>query len=541
MVFHDHTRRILSLSLFFLLGPILTASVLGVIVWRKLPFVVPAHEREMFAATGLNVRIGTVEYQRPDRLAYRDVRIVDPETKTVLLSCPEMGVAFFKSKNLKRFYVGESDPPEPPEKPGRPAEEHPETTARTTPTDRTKERDTGSSGLFDFFSDYLPFRKPVSGYWRITTPRMVVHFDRIAPRLGGMQLKEYFFGLLSRRRGPNDAPLEFAADSMEIRFSRSAHIQKALPEEIRVEIQAEVGTASATGAENGAGEGTVELKTVRGRFFSTDQSSRFDVVWSLPYFPPDESASFSAIRSRSGRVPTTHLRFSVPETTSVPAALLAAFVPLFEPLGPGCRFCGTIRCDSLPDVSSQTGLAKDGDWSVQWDKVMLRSIDLGHPRLAPMYSSYRVSGTVEGLYIHSARYYGTLLEATGKVQLVGGTIQRELLERLASRFRLIVAPEGFVERFPTETVPFDDCRVDFHLTPQGVHLRPDNPYGLLIQSRSGMEVYGQATSHPVPIHVLLSALVRDETPAVPLTPGSGNILGLIQADPEPATANPAPR
>lgn len=526
MLLHDHTRRMLALALFFLMGPMLTASVLGVIVWRQLPWSVRGHEQRIVRETGLNVAIGRVEHLHPQRVRYFDVRLLDPETRQVLLESPQLDISFVAAVNLERFKS------EKPFEKMFAREGNKKNIAKESTSDAGKKKaisegdEAGLTGMIDFFADYIPFHKPKSGYYRIVSPRFRLNVDPRLPGLGGGELKEYLFDMLTRRQGPDDAPLEFVVDALVIQTidSRPANNgQNNIPSK-----DSRIGS-------------DLTITALQGRYYSSAESTRFEAGWGFDYFPPGERVGFSAIRSRLGRTPTTHLRFFVPEEQFVPCALLAAFTPMFEQLGPECRFTGMIACDHLPGNSAETGLGGANGWDIRWEKVHLRDINLR--RFAPKYTPYRITGRIEGLYIESGRFgnpgdgrSNALIEAHGVIDLYTGTIEKELFQRLRRRFGLIVKPDAFIDSFPGNNVPFDRCLIGYSLTPQGAAFTSPSPGGIIMNFRDGeMEVYMPPKSEIVPYPVLLAALMRDHTPSLPWTSETSQIMGFLPAEPTPPT------
>jgi hypothetical protein len=511
---HDYTRRFLTLTLFFLLGPTLSVLVLGVIVCQKLPVAVRKHEQIILNQTGLNVRIDSVSELRPGETRYTNLRLIDSETKKTVLSCPELIITFVRTTNLKRF--------EPVDTLSENGETETVTAAvdvgevgdnTDTITVITENRQTN---LFDVVTDYIPFYRKGVGFWRVTAPQITVHFDRVPADVGGAQLKEFLFALLAHRRGPKDSPLEFTVDTLEIKT----------PVEVRN------GDASNTPLD-------LTLTFFGGRFYSTERSTRVDISWAFPHFSPSSVVAFHAVRSRTGSVPSTHITFSVPKNEYVPVTLLSSFVPQFEQLGKLCRFSGTIQCDHLPTPNLQTGITRETAWNVMWKDVSLRGIDL--KKFANDYTSFNLTGVIS-VEVTSAIYNDSLVTANGWADIVNGTIERELFQRLTKDFALIVEPKEFIEKFPGEQVPFDKCLFCFNITPGEVMFTAykGSYKNMIMQSREGiMEVSTQPTTTPISIPTLLSSMVKTDTPSIPWTPGTAKIMEVLPSDIAPQTAVPA--
>lgn len=85
---HDSTRRFLLLSLFVLIGPILSLSVLTVIVVRRLPGEAKRHEILLRGHSGHKISINSVEYKRPNQIRYNGVRLLDTFSEKTLIETP---------------------------------------------------------------------------------------------------------------------------------------------------------------------------------------------------------------------------------------------------------------------------------------------------------------------------------------------------------------------------------------------------------------------------------------------------------------------
>ncbi|MDR0705229.1 MAG: hypothetical protein LBF88_09590, partial [Planctomycetaceae bacterium] len=77
MTLHDQTRRIISLLLFFILGPLLTLGILAGIMLRKIPANARQFEYNAAVQTGLTWKIDAVEYRSLHGVRLKNVRLLD--------------------------------------------------------------------------------------------------------------------------------------------------------------------------------------------------------------------------------------------------------------------------------------------------------------------------------------------------------------------------------------------------------------------------------------------------------------------------------
>ena len=85
---YDSSRRLLTVSIFLVLGPLLTAALLGAIVVRKTPLAAHWEAGAIQSKVSRNVQVESVSYLRPDLVKLNGVKICDPLTGKPILFCP---------------------------------------------------------------------------------------------------------------------------------------------------------------------------------------------------------------------------------------------------------------------------------------------------------------------------------------------------------------------------------------------------------------------------------------------------------------------
>jgi hypothetical protein len=103
---HDQTRRIISLLLFFILGPLLTLGILAGIVLRKIPANARQFEYNAAVQTGLTWKIDAVEYRSLYCVRLKNVRLLDPLSANTIFFAPEIDWQYIVSENCDKFFPG---------------------------------------------------------------------------------------------------------------------------------------------------------------------------------------------------------------------------------------------------------------------------------------------------------------------------------------------------------------------------------------------------------------------------------------------------
>jgi hypothetical protein len=103
---HDQTRRIISLLLFFVLGPLLTLGILAGIVLRKIPANARKFEYNAAVQTGLTWKIDAVEYRSLYCVRLKNVRLLDSFSAKTIFFAPEIDWQYIVSDNYDKFFPG---------------------------------------------------------------------------------------------------------------------------------------------------------------------------------------------------------------------------------------------------------------------------------------------------------------------------------------------------------------------------------------------------------------------------------------------------
>jgi hypothetical protein len=103
---HDQTRRIISLLLFFILGPLLTLGILAGVVLRKIPANARKFEYNAAVQTGLTWKIDAVEYRSLYCVRLKNVRLLDSFSAKTIFFAPEIDWQYIISENYDKYFPG---------------------------------------------------------------------------------------------------------------------------------------------------------------------------------------------------------------------------------------------------------------------------------------------------------------------------------------------------------------------------------------------------------------------------------------------------
>ncbi len=489
---HDHSRRFLILLIFFLFGPGLTLGLVAGAVARKLPWNAKTYQQTIASETGLNLRIGTVEYRTPSVVRFQRVELVDKISETSFFFAPEIEWTFVPSEKPGDFFPGLES--------------------------KKKDNDDLRPSLesfVSFFSTVLPFRSQTSGFHRLTIPKSEIRFDSLVPEESARKTQELLFDLLSRYRTASSCPIQVGAESIGLRLDNGDSQRRPLPGSLRF---------------------------VQGSLYRLDESVRSEWEFRIPEVSEQEIQRFSVEQRHSARGNELDLRFvsgrpSNPKAYGqpIPCELAAMFCSIFRPFNANSLFSGEIEAE-------YRAAAIENPWTFRLTNVFFEKLDVA--RYAAEYTSFPVSGTAD-VQINQATFGNGFFTARGWINVLQGTVDRVLFHRLIERFSLRIEPESLLES-PLPTVPFDQCAVSFRLEKDGAAFWKENPPdpNLFMKCTSReMRVYLPQASQPTSYHAILAAFAPDAAPIVPLTSATQKIIGVLPMEkvgPKPVTAPTQP-
>ncbi|MDR3199034.1 MAG: hypothetical protein LBU34_14300 [Planctomycetaceae bacterium] len=461
MTLHDQTRRIISLLLFFILGPLLTLGILAGIVLRKIPANARKFEYNAAVQTGLTWKIDAVEYRSFYCTRLKNVRLLDSFSAKTIFFAPEIDCRYIISENFNKFFPGIETNSEHSDNP------------------------------------ILPFTASVrpNGFQQIFVPDSVLTFDHDSA--SAVAVRDTLEKILARFHLLSETPVQFVFENVGIFSVYSKQRPDEKPDRVRF---------------------------VRGNLYRTKNEIRSDWEFQVPEFSELETQQFSVIQKRQvNNVEITLRTGKIP----VPCELAAVFCSAFRRFGHGSRFSGefSVEKNSNPEIPP----------TLRLKNVSFKDIDMAP--FAEEYTPFSVSGTMRDLQMTHAALGPNIFTAEGCFQIVDGSIEKTLFQRIIERFNLIVKPSDISES-PRTMIPFTACAVHFRLQPEGVVFRPDelwqNALMHQVPDASGlgkMTVYfPDENRRLVSFHTLFSIFAPDTAPVVPLTPGLKNLFFLLPMD-----------
>lgn len=335
------------------------------------------------------------------------------------------------------------------------------------------------------------------GFWRIDIPESTVRLDLFSSEESVQVVQDFFFKLLSRLTGMSESPVRFAFETIDIHSPYSKAKEDARADRIRF---------------------------VAGNLYRTRLAFLSDWSFQVPSISETETQRFSVAHAR--RENTFELRFSSGKQP-IPCELASVFCSTFSAFGSGSRFSGTIF--------SQYRAGRQSPWTIHLHNAFLNNLDAAP--FAESYTPFAVTGTVKGIRIERATFGAGTMTAEGWLDIVDGSLERVLFNRLVDRFDLHVVP-GEIMEAPYGSIPFDRCLLGFRFQPEGAVFFSDQKDNLLFMVRYGDGLQTQPMAvcfssdrrQPVTYHEIMSALAPDTAPSFPLTPGSQRILSMFPPD-----------
>ena len=199
-----------------------------------------------------------------------------------------------------------------------------------------------------------------------------------------------------------------------------------------------------------------------------------------------EPAHIRVVRNRQVSPPASGFELST-GGGALPCNVLAMGLAELGPLGPRCRFRGSIWANQTPD-----------GWQ---GEVAGQLVDLDLGALVTDHFPHRLAGSAE-VTIRSARFRGSRLEQGSALVTAGpGTIDRSLIASAVDRLGLVA---GATPPDDAECVPYEQLAFQATLDSQGLHLA----------GRCAAAEQGTILSHDG--HCLLSEPIEQPTSAVAL-------------------------
>lgn len=491
MRFSDQTRRLITLLIFFLLGPLLTLGILAGIGLRRLPYNARLFERNLSIQTGLDWNIEAVDYRSPENIRLKKVRLIDPSLDKPLYFAPQIDLIYVSSVLREDCF---------------PDIESSAETAETVGLSVAGSAQKVAANAQKILSG----GKRPKGFWRISIPESSLRLN-IANQAGASQLVgEHFNRILSRFSNLSGEPIQIVLDKVEI----------FLPNRESTGNQLNQTNGGAGRAKNT--NDSFFVRFIAGNVYRTPKTIRSDWFFQMPAVSETEKQAVSIEQDRKSGVFRLTLKT---EEQPISCELASLFCPAFQSFGPGSRFSGEISGQYRPGLSQ--------GWNIRLRNAFLNDLDLA--RFASAYTPAAVSGNVQ-LSIASANFGDGPFEAQGWIWVRGGSLERSLFHRLVDRFALQVNPEGLVDA-PLEDYPFDDCMINFRLQADGiVFWSGDSRNVFMTRNGDGMKKHSMAVfftqrnMQPISYHSILSLFAPDSAPIVPLTPGIQKLVSIIPTD-----------
>jgi hypothetical protein len=343
----------------------------------------------------------------------------------------------------------------------------------------------------------LPFAAPIrsNGFRQIFVPDSVLTFDHDST--SAVTVRDALEKVLARFHLLSETPIQFVFENIGIFSTYSKKRPDEKPDRVRF---------------------------ARGNLYRTKNEIRSDWEFQVPEFSELETQRFSVTQKRQAS------SFEITLQTGkipIPCELVAVFCSAFRHFGNGSRFSGefSIEKNSNPEIPP----------TLRLKNVFFKDIDMAP--FAKEYTPFSVSGMIRDWQITHAALGPNIFTAEGCFQIVDGSIEKTLFQRMTERFNLIVKPSDILES-PRSMIPFTACAVHFRLQPDGVVFRPDdlwqNALMHQVPDASGlgkMTVYFHDENRQlVSFHTLFSIFAPDTAPVVPLTPGLKNLFFLLPID-----------
>jgi hypothetical protein len=474
----------------------LTLGLVAGAVVRKASWNAKFYEQAVAAATGLPLKIGSVESRTPTCVRLRDVTVLDTQTAVPLFNAPAVEWSFVSTGKLGDFFPG------------------------LVPKKKENVENRPSlKSLVSFFSAAFAVRSDGSGFCRLDIPQSELRFETLTREESARKSQELLLELITRYRKTSGLPIQVALERVDLRLRSDGDREQPLPGSVRF---------------------------VQGNLYGVEESVRSDWTFQIPDVSEMETQRFSLEERKSAKGTEVVFRFSNRKEKGypkmIPCELAGYFSSFFHPF----------NCDSLfnGEITAEYRVSESNPWTFRMTDLYLANLDVA--QCAADYTSFPVFGNAN-VQIYEATFGDGVFMAAGWLQVQNGSIDRTFFRRLVENFALeVTSPEILNSSMPS--IPFDNCVVSFRLTKDGATFWKDesNPPNLfmLCESRSPvMHVYLPNIKRPISYPAFLAAFAPDAAPIIPLTPGTQKIISTLPtatptSKPSPATPLPmtaAPR
>ncbi|MGL4943664.1 MAG: hypothetical protein ACRC46_10785 [Thermoguttaceae bacterium] len=271
---------------------------------------------------------------------------------------------------------------------------------------------------------------------------------------------------------------------------------------------------------------TMRLTSFRAKSSRTEDEHQLDGTFTMANDAATDAVVWSANRAfKPSATVRSRVSLTTTPTSPIPMSLLSIFVPALDAAGSESRFVGTLRGELMWEEEQQRPL-----WSLFLQEATVRNIPL--ETLAKQFTNYRVSGTIEGIYLSEAHWRGGLVSATGWIHLVRGVLDTELIGRLATNLQLRTTPEDFLSHHVGGIVPFEQFGLRYQLTRRGATFEAPSENGIIMQDAARtMSLLIPPALQPTPYSEILAVLTPPTAPQVPWTPQTKQALQILPTEP----------
>ena len=500
-VLSENGRRLLTLSLFFALGPSLLFFIGHKIFSRNSGDALKSCEESISQLVDLKVRIERREFLRPRAQRLVNVKFLLEDDLEIAV-CPEIYIVGERDENFikkiatlidsytERSLTSDQRDSRPRESAADYREE--EDLLNNVP-DRSLEEVLFSS---NDGSTTLGERSNLD-YALVIVPTLICREDKL------LILKSNFVRqIFSSRRAKNDSSLliyGLAIDKIIIdNDAEPARERDVIParksnkELARYFTNArlkETSSRSVDATEDAIGLFDANLPAISGVksfFIDAPSSRRFDVVFDVDKITTNDSPYFLSLESFKEKS-VVRVKFDSSNSV-VPATFLARFFPAMRSFGRGCWFSGKLDFRSFGSengyINAQAGYRdakrstrpSDGQnddnfpyWIASLENAELFNCNIEKSDFKKTLP--QISGTITRLAIETGALRQGIFEGKGSITIDNGALPADVLVGLRNNDRLEARPFNALNyRFPNDEVPFNELDLLFAISKTGLVL-----------------------------------------------------------------------